>query len=171
MKKLFKVWMYLCTFIVTAQLLFGIVFVIWSGFQPEKTTYKTASGEKIDISDTSGTYPQILELFRAVEENNLKKIYHYAAPELKEKVSYELFERDQWPNSSTQDIDILFEKRNSVMGSDREYINLILKFKQNGVERYGSMWWEKDSDSIYYHTLPFQVTLVRFGTLPTTITD
>jgi len=171
MKKLFKIWMYLCTFLVTAQLLLGIVLVIWSEFQTTDTTYTTASGEKIDISDTGKTYPEILELFRAVEEKDLEATYRYAAPELKEKVSYERFARAQWPNSNVQDIEILFEERNSLKGRDHEYINLILKFKQNGVDRYGSMWWEKDSDSIRYHTLPFQVTLVEFGTLPAHITD
>jgi hypothetical protein len=171
MKKLFKIWMYLCTFLVTAQLLLGIALVIWSEFQTTDTTYTTASGEEIDVSDPGETYPEILELFRAVEEKDLEVIYRYAAPELKEKVSYELFERDRWPNSSARDIAILFEERNSLKGSDHEYINLILKFKQNGVDRYGSMWWEKDSDSIHYHTLPFQVTLVEFGTLPAHITD
>src|SRR5690606_15967853 len=125
MKKLFKIWMYLCTFLVTAQLLLGIVLAIWSEFQTTDTTHTTASGEDIDISDTGETYPQILELFRAVEEKDLDVIYRYAAPELKEKVSYELFERDQWPNSDTQGIQILFEQRNSLAGSDSEHINLI----------------------------------------------
>jgi hypothetical protein len=171
MKKLFKIWMYLCTFLVTAQLLLGLVLVIWSEFQTSNTTYTTASGEEIDISYTD-TYPEIHELFKAVEEKNFETIYRHAAPELKEKVSYERFARDQWPGYSTQDIQILFEERGELSGSGREHINLILKFRENGGERYGSMLWEKDSGSIHYHTFPFKVTLLsEFGPFPTHITD
>ena len=172
MKKLFRIWMYLCTFLVTAQLILGIVLAIWAHFQSDDTTYTTASGEEIEISDSGETYPEILEVFKAVEEKNLETIYRFAAPELKEKVSYELFEQDQWPNSDTQDIQILFEQRNSLAGSDSEHINLILKFRENGSERFGSMMWEKDSGSIHYDTFPFKVTLLsEFGPFPTHITD
>ena len=164
--------MYLCTFLVTVQLLVGLAIVIWSEFQPKNTTYTTTSGEEIDISDTGETYPEILQLFRAVEDKKLETIYRYAAPELKKKVSYELFEHDQWPNMDTQDIQILFEERNSLTGSDSEHINLILKFRENGSERFGSMMWKKDSASIHYDTFPFKVTLLsEFGPFPKHITD
>ena len=170
MKTLFKIWMYLCTFLVTAQLVLGIALAIWAYFQSDDTIYTTARGEEIDIS-YEDTYPEIHELFKAVEENNHETIYQYAAPELKEKISYERFARDQWPNNSTTDIEILFEERAGLSGSDIEHIQLTLKFKENGTARYGSMLWEKNLNSIHYDTFPFKVTLLsEFGPFPTHIT-
>ena len=146
----------------------GLTLVIWSEFQTADTTYTTASGKEIDIS-YKDTYPEIHELFKAVEEGNPEVIYQYAAPELKEKVSYKRFARDQWPGSKTHNIQILFEERAELSGNGREHINLILKFKENESERYGSMLWEKDSGSIHYDTFPFKVTLLsEFGPFPTT---
>ena len=86
--------MYLCTALVTAQILVVVAVAIWSMFHEVETTYINASGEEIDISYTD-TLPEIHELFKAVEEKNFETIYRYAAPELKEKVSYERFVRDQ----------------------------------------------------------------------------
>ena len=114
MKKILKVWMYLCTFLFSAHILIVGALVVWTQFQSDEAVYITSSGQEIDLQYAGATAPDILKLFSAVENNNLEKIYSYAAPEPKEKVSYELFARDQWPNVSIEDIQVLFEETASL---------------------------------------------------------
>ena len=140
--------------------------------QEESPILTTSEGHKIDLSKRVGTEPEILDLFAAVEANDLKTIYQYAAPELKDKISYELFARDQWPNITTEDIQVVSGEVGTLTGSNTEHTLLILKFKENGMDHYSSMRWEKNSDSIHYDTFPFKVALLgEFGSFPTHISN
>lgn len=159
--------MYLCTIAITAYLLAAGAVMLWAYLQKTDTSYTTKSGEVIDLSAHTELDPAINDFFAAVEEKNLEEIYRYAAPELKEKISYELFSRDLWPNSSVEDIKVLFTHSSSRKGNEIEHILIILMFKENGMSRYGSMRWEKNSDSLHYDTIPFKITLLsEFGPFP-----
>jgi hypothetical protein len=168
MKTLLKIWMYICTFLVSANILLTGAVMIWILLQEESPILTTSEGHEIDVSGAFGTEPEILELFAAVEANDLKTIYQYAAPELKEKISYERFSRDQWPNVTTEDIQVVSGESGELTGSNTEHILLILRFRENGIEHYSSMRWEKNSGSIYYDTFPFKVSMLsEFGSFPT----
>ena len=159
--------MYICTFLVSANILLTGAVMIWVLLQEEEPILTTSEGHKIDLSKRVETEPEILELFAAVEANDLKTIYQYAAPELKEKVSFDAFTRSQWPDRVTSDISIISTK--SVSATDK-HILLILKFKENGIINYSSMRWEKNSDSIHYDTYPFKMGLVyEFDSFPSHI--
>ena len=172
MKTLFKIWMYICTFLVSANILLTGAVMIRILLQEESPILTTSEGHKIDLSKRVGTEPEILDLFAAVEANDLKTIYQYAAPELKDKISYELFARDQWPNITTEDIQVVSGEVGTLTGSNTEHTLLILKFKENGMDNYSSMRWEKNPDSIHYDTFPFKVALLgEFGSFPTHISN
>ena len=138
--------------------------MIWTHFQNTDSTFTTSSGEKIELHKEGRAEPEILELFAAVEANDLKTIYQYAAPELKEKVSFDVFTRIQLPDRVISDISIISTK--SVSAADK-HILLILKFKENEVINYCSMRWEKNPDSIHYDTYPFKMGLIyEFDSFP-----
>lgn len=164
--------MYLCTFVCTAYLLAAGGFLLWVNLRSEDDNILTTyNGVEINLNALD-TNPSINELLKAVEEKNLEVIYGYAAPELKDKISFELFTRDQWPNFNTKDIKVLFTETYFSPESKNEHILLTILFNENGIKRYGSMRWEKSEDLIYYHTFPFKVTLLsEFSSFPTHIIE
>ncbi len=167
MKTLLKTWMYLCTFVCTAYIVLIVALLLWAQYHADDNTYTTADGKTIDLAAGRELAPEIDELLRAIETNDMETIYKYAAPEIKDKVSYDLFKRDQWPNTSVEQIEVIYRESSRTRGSDSEYTLLILSFEENGARRYGSMRWRKTADSIYYDTFPFNVTLLgEFSSFP-----
>lgn len=173
MKMLIKIWMYTCTVVCTVFFLAVIGLYLWATCYPtDKETNSTFPREANSWWPHLQDDPEIIELLEAVESKDFEVIYRYAAPELKEKISYDLFVQDQSPNYSTKNITVYYTGRSRNIASDGEHILVILSFENNGALRWGSMRWERTKDSIHYDTLPFPVTLLsEFSDFPTHITD
>lgn len=174
MKKLLKIWMFFCTIVVTACVVFFCIILIrYKVRVSEKEISIINEEESFDSNGMLNLYPETCGLYRAVETNDLITIYKYAAPEIKKEVSFESFVSGQLPDIDIKDIKILFTKseRDSVSGC--EYIQQILTYNISRPyspgrgQSYGAVRWRKTADAIYFVTFPFPISSSpEFGSFP-----
>lgn len=165
MKTAIKVWMYVCTIVVTAYLAVAAVVAVWARFAGDSGRQLLLNPEKRESSADDALISSVFALFRAVENHDNATIYQYAAPEIKERVPYDMFVSHQYPEWEVEEIQYVVQY--SAVADDVERAVVIVSYRERGSPRIGAMRWRSDSRGAFYDTLPFGFSLLSdFGYFP-----